>query len=78
MRNIYKILVRIFKKKERPLGRHRPRLEDNVKIYVKEIRFEGVDWVPHALDGVVWQAVLNVVIYLFVVQKRQGISWPFE
>jgi hypothetical protein len=30
-------------KKKRSLGRPRPRLEDNIKIDVKETRFEGVD-----------------------------------
>jgi hypothetical protein len=30
---------------KRQLGRPRCRWEDNIKTYVKEIRWEGVDWI---------------------------------
>jgi len=43
MRNACKILVR---KPEgwRPLGRPRHRWEDNVRMYLREIGWENVDW----------------------------------
>jgi hypothetical protein len=29
---------------KRPLGRTRHKRKDNIKIYLREIRWEGVDW----------------------------------
>jgi hypothetical protein len=46
MRNAYKILVAKPEGK-RPLGRHRHRWEDNIKMYLSEIGF--VLWI-----GVIW------------------------
>jgi hypothetical protein len=36
------ILVR---KKKRPLGRHMRRWKDNIKTDIKEIEWDGVDWI---------------------------------
>jgi len=41
---VYKILVRKPEGK-RPLGRPRHRWEDNIKMYLKEIGYEGVNWI---------------------------------
>jgi hypothetical protein len=51
MRNAYNILVG---KPEwnRPLGRPRHRWEDNIKVGLREIGLEGVDWIYLAQDGV--------------------------
>jgi hypothetical protein len=35
---------------ERPLGRPRRRWEDNIRMDVREIGWEGVDWVHLAQD----------------------------
>jgi hypothetical protein len=42
MRNAYKILVEKPEGKK-PLGRHRRRWEENIKMEVKETGFESVD-----------------------------------
>jgi hypothetical protein len=44
MRNAYKNLGGKPEWK-RPLGRHKRRWEDNIRMYFKEIRWEGVDWI---------------------------------
>jgi hypothetical protein len=40
-------------------------LENNIKIMIKEIRCEGVDW-TNAAHKVLWRAVANTVINLWV------------
>lgn len=44
MRNVYKASVAKPERK-RPLGRPRCRREDNIKVNLREIRLEGVDWI---------------------------------
>jgi hypothetical protein len=50
MRNAYKISVGKPERK-RPIENPRRRLEDNIKMDLKEIRWEGVDWMHLALDS---------------------------
>jgi hypothetical protein len=50
MRNSYSILVGKLEGK-RPLRRSRHRWEDNIRMDLKEIRWEGVDWMHLALTG---------------------------
>jgi len=38
--------------------------EDNIKMYVKEMGWEGMDWIRMAQDRDKWQAVVNIIIYL--------------
>jgi hypothetical protein len=38
----------------RTLGKHRRRWEDNIKIRLKEIGWEDVDWIRVANDMVQW------------------------
>jgi hypothetical protein len=35
----------------RPLGRPRHRWEDNIKMYLKEVRWGGMDWIDLARIG---------------------------
>jgi len=49
MRNAYKILVGKSEGK-RPLGRPRRRWKDNIRMDIKEIGWEGVDWIHLAKD----------------------------
>jgi hypothetical protein len=49
MRNILKILVG-KPEGNRPLGRPRRRWEDNIRMDVREIVWEGVDWIHLAQD----------------------------
>jgi hypothetical protein len=51
---------------KRPLGRHRRRWEDNVKIDLREIGWGGVDWISLAQDRGWWMALVNRVINLRV------------
>jgi len=38
--------------------------EDNIKMDVKEMGWEGMDWIHIAQDRDKWQAVVNIIIYL--------------
>jgi hypothetical protein len=65
MRNAYKILV--GKPEGRiPLGRSRHRWENNIRMDLREIRWEGVDWIHLAQDRDQWRAVVNTVMNLQV------------
>jgi hypothetical protein len=44
LRNSYKILVR-KPEGRRPLRRHKHRWEDNIRLCLREIGWEGVDWI---------------------------------
>jgi hypothetical protein len=64
-RNAYRILMRKPERK-RPLGRPRRRWVDNIKIYLREIGWDGVDWIDLAQDRDQWRAVVNTVMNLRV------------
>jgi hypothetical protein len=48
-RNAYTIFFEKFEGK-RPLGGHRRKMEDNIKMYLPEIAFGFVDWIHMAQD----------------------------
>jgi hypothetical protein len=52
--------------RKRPLGRPRRRWRDNIKINLREIGWDGMDWIDLAQDRVQWRAVVNMVIHLRV------------
>jgi hypothetical protein len=58
-------LIRTHEKK-RPLGRSRRRFEDNVRLDLGEIEWEGVDWMHLAQDRDQWLAFVNTVMNLRV------------
>jgi hypothetical protein len=60
---MYKILVRQPEGK-RPLGIPRHRWEDNIRMDLREIGWEGVDWIHLAQDTVQWRALVNTVMDL--------------
>jgi hypothetical protein len=62
-RNAYKILVGKPDVK-RPLGRPRRRGLDNIKIDLREIGCDGVDWIDLAQDRDQWMALVNTVMKL--------------
>jgi hypothetical protein len=64
-RGVYKVLVGSPKWK-RPLGRPRCRWEDNIKMDLREIETNGVNWIQLAQDMVQWQASVNMVMNLQV------------
>jgi hypothetical protein len=58
---------------KRPLGRPSRRCEDNIKMVLQEVRYEGIDWIELAQDRDRWRALLNAVMNLKVPQNT-GIS----
>jgi hypothetical protein len=59
MRNSYNILVRKFEGK-RLRGRPRCRWECNIRMNLREIGWEGVDWMNLDQDKGQWPALVNM------------------
>jgi hypothetical protein len=53
-------------KGKRPLGRPRHKWEDNIKMDLREIGINGVNWIQLAQDRVQWRDSVNMVINLWV------------
>jgi hypothetical protein len=51
---------------KRPLGRPRRRWVDNIKMDLREIGWNGMDWIHLPQDRDQWRALLNAVINLRV------------
>jgi hypothetical protein len=51
---------------KRPLGRPRNMWEDNIRLGLREIGWEGVDWIHLAQDRDQWCDILNTLINLQV------------
>jgi hypothetical protein len=51
---------------KRPLGRPRRRWVDNIKIDLREIGWDGMDWIEMAQDRDQWRSLVNTVINLRV------------
>ena len=64
-RRIYRILVG-QPEGRRPLGRTRRRWENNVKMYLQEIRCGGMDWIELAQDRDRWRGFVSAVMNLRV------------
>jgi hypothetical protein len=60
-RNACRILVGKPEVK-RPLGRPRRRWVDNIKMDLREIGWDGVDWINLARDRDQWRALVNRVM----------------
>jgi hypothetical protein len=60
-RSAYRILVGKPEGK-RPLGRRRRRWVDNIKMDVKQIGWDGVDWIDMAQDRDKWGYLVNTVL----------------
>jgi hypothetical protein len=67
-RNAYRILVGKPEEK-RPLGRPRRRWVDNIKMDLREIGWDGMDWIDLAQDRDQWRAVVNTVMNLGLPEK---------
>jgi hypothetical protein len=50
----------------RPLGRPRCRWVDNIKMDLREVGWNGMDWIDQAQDREWWRALVNMVMYLRV------------
>jgi hypothetical protein len=64
-RNAYRNLVG-KPEGNRPLGRHRCRWEDNIRMDLREIGRGGMDWIDLAQDRDQWRALVNTVMNLRV------------
>jgi hypothetical protein len=64
-RNAYRISVG-KPEGRRPLGRPRRRWMDNIKMDLREIGWDGMDWINLAEDRDKWKALVNTVINLRV------------
>jgi hypothetical protein len=62
-RGVHRVLVGRSEGK-RPLGRHRHRWKDNIKMDLREIGISGANWFHLAQDRVQWQACVNTVMNL--------------
>jgi hypothetical protein len=47
---------------KRPLGRQRRGWVDNIKMDLREIRWDSMDWIVLAEDRVQWRALVNTVM----------------
>jgi hypothetical protein len=65
MRNTYRILA-VQHEGKRPRGRPRRRWEDNVRMNLMEIGWEGAGWIHLAQVRDQWRTLLNTVINLRV------------
>jgi hypothetical protein len=64
-RNAYRILVGKPEGK-RPLGRPRRRWVDNIEMDLREIGWDGMDWIELAQNRDQWRALVNTVMNLRV------------
>jgi hypothetical protein len=64
-RNAHRILVGKPEGK-RPLGRPRRRWVDNINMGLREIGWDGVDWIDMVQDRDRWRALVNKVLNLRV------------
>jgi len=51
---------------KRPLGRHKRRLEGNIKIDLKETGWEVVEWIHLVQDRNQWWTLMNIKMNLWV------------
>jgi hypothetical protein len=63
MRNAYHIMVGKPEGKK-PFGRPKRRWEEHIRMDLREIGWEGVDWMHMAQDRGQWQALVNTVTNL--------------
>jgi hypothetical protein len=64
-RNVYRILVGKPEGK-RPLGRPRRRWVDNIKMDLREVGWDGRDWIDLTQDRDQWRTYVNAVMNLRV------------
>jgi hypothetical protein len=68
-RKVYEVLMGKPEGK-RPLGRPRRRWEDGIRMDLREIGLECVDWIQLAQDKNRWLAVVSAVMNLRVLEPR--------
>jgi hypothetical protein len=63
--NVYRILVEKPEGKS-PLRRPKRRRADNIKMFLRDIVWGGVDWIDLAEDRDQWRALVNMVMKIQV------------
>jgi len=58
-----------------PLGRPGHMWEDNIKMDLREIGINGVNWAQLVQDRVQWQAFVSMVVNLQVPKRKQAVVW---
>jgi hypothetical protein len=71
-RGVYRVLVGKPEEK-RPLGRPRRRWEDNIKMDLRKIGIDEVNWIQLAQDRVRWRAFVSTVMNLRVPYRKQAL-----
>jgi len=71
VRNVYKILIG-KPEGNRPLGKHWRRWEDNIRMDVRKIGREGVDWIHLAQERNQWQVLMNMIMNLRFALKAEN------
>jgi len=64
-RDVYRVFVGRPEGK-RPLGIHRRRWEDNIKMELREIGIDGANWIRLAQETGQWRTFVNTVMNLRV------------
>jgi hypothetical protein len=64
-RNVYRVLM-VKREGKRTLRRPRRRLEDGIRMDLREIGWGSVDWIQLAQDSDRWRALVNMVMNLQV------------
>jgi hypothetical protein len=54
------------KGREEPFKRPRLRWYDHIRMYLREIGWEGVEWMHLARNRDQWRALVNTVMYVLV------------
>jgi hypothetical protein len=64
-RNAYRILMG-KPEENRLLGTPRRRWVDNIKMVLREVKWDSTDWIDLARDRAQWRALVNTVLNLRV------------
>ena len=70
-RGTYRVLVEKTEGK-RPFGRRRHRLEDNIKMDLREVGWGGSNWIDLAWDRGRCRDLVNAVMNLWVTQNAEN------
>ncbi|KAJ4441997.1 hypothetical protein ANN_11861 [Periplaneta americana] len=76
-RNTYRVLVG-RPKGRKPLGRPRRRWEDNIKMNLREVGYDGGDWIGLAQDRDQWRAYVRAAMNPGFLKSQQQVIERFQ